>query len=353
MTDLADSRRFSAAAVERFVSAAFQALDVPRADADSVAELMVQADLYGYESHGIFRLRQYVDRLRDGGTNPKARVTIVRDRGSVALIDGDNGLGQLAMRQATGLAIEKARSSGIGWVGVRNSNHAGPAALYVNMPVDHDMIGICSAVGSSNHVPPFGGVAPLLGTNPIAFAVPAGAEPPFVLDMATTVTSVGKIKTLAQRGEPMPEGWMIDRQGKPLTDPGRREEGIMLPIGGAKGYGLAMAIGLLAGTLNGAAFGEDVVDFTTETTKPTNTGQFVAAISVEAFAEVETFKTTVDRIFRSIRASEALPGQEIRIPGEKREATLQKRRADGIPLHPNLVRALSEIASELEIENLA
>ena len=213
---------------------------------------MVEADLLGYDTHGVFRLRQYVNRLRDGGCNPAPRVRVVRETAATALVDGDNGLGHLAMTRARDLAMEKARAAGIGWVGVRGGNHAGPAALYVRPQAAARMIGLAGAVGSANHVAPFGGTDILLGTNPIAVAAPGGDDP-FVLDMATTVAAVGKIKLLAQRGEPMPEGWMVGRDGKPLTDPARRDEGFLLPIGGAKGYGLGLAIGLLAGVLNGAA----------------------------------------------------------------------------------------------------
>ncbi|HSG94240.1 MAG TPA: Ldh family oxidoreductase, partial [Afifellaceae bacterium] len=221
------------------------------------------------------------------------------------------------------------------------------------MPVERDMIGLYGAVGSANHVPPFGGTELLLGTNPIAVAVPAGASPPFVLDMATTVASVGRIKTLAQRGEMMPEGWMVGPDGKPLTDPARREEGFLLPIGGPKGYGLAMAIGLLAGTLNGAAFGKDVADFTNDTVTPGNTGQFIAAISLAAFGDVAAFKANVDAAFQDIRESETLPGHDaVRIPGDRHEAIFKDRAAHGIPLHPNLLNVLSEIAAELQIEDL-
>lgn len=346
-------QRYAAAEVEGFLRAAFESLGVPPDDAATVAGLMVEADLHGYDTHGIFRLRQYVNRLRDGGTNPRPKMQVVKETPATALVDGDNGLGHLLMLFATELAIKKARSRGIGWVGVRNGNHAGPAAIYVNLPVQEDMIGLYAAVGSANHVPPFGGMDLLLGTNPIAIAVPAGESPPFVLDMATTVAAVGKIKALAQRGEMMPEGWMVGRDGKPLTDPARREEGLLLPIGGAKGYGLAMAIGLLAGTLNGAAFGKDVVDFTKDTNTATNTGQFIAAISVSAFAEVESFKASVDAVFREMRESTPLPGHDpVRIPGEGRGAVYEDRKAKGIPLHTNLVSTLRDIAGELQIPEL-
>ena len=144
------------------------------------------------------------------------------------------------------------------------SNHAGPAALYAMMPLAHDMIGLYLAVGSNNHLPPWGSIENLLGTNPIAIAIPAGEEPPIVLDMAPTVAAFGKVRLKMQRGEEMPVGWMIDRDGKPLTDPKRADEGLLLPIGDYKGYGLSLIIGLLAGTLNGAAFGREVIDFVKE-----------------------------------------------------------------------------------------
>ena len=164
------------------------------------------------------------------------------------------------------------------------SNHAGPAALYAMMPLAHDMIGLYLAVGSNNHLPPWGSIENLLGTNPIAIAIPAGEEPPIVLDMAPTVAAFGKVRLKTQRGEEMPVGWMIDRDGKPLTDPKRAEEGLLLPIGDYKGYGLSLIIGLLAGTLNGAAFGREVIDFVKEPGKATNTGHAIVAVSVEAFA---------------------------------------------------------------------
>ena len=335
-----------------FAASAFQSLGVPGGDARHVAGLMVEADLLGYDTHGLFRLRQYVARLRDGGCNPAARPHVIRETVATALIDGDNGLGHLAMAMACDLAMTKARAAGIGWVGVRGSNHAGPAALYVRPQAAAGMIGICAAVGSANHVAPYGGTDLLLGTNPIAIATPGGTDP-FVLDMATTVAAVGKIKTLAQRGEAMPEGWMVGRDGKPLTDPNRRDEGFLLPIGGAKGYGLAMAIGLMAGVLNGAAFGSDVVDFTTDTTSPTNTGQFVVAIDIAAFGDPAGFAAATARVFDEMRASPPLPGHDaVRVPGDGREGQRAARLAKGFSLHPALRADLDRIAKELAIAPL-
>ncbi len=333
-----------------FIADVFERLGVPLEDAQRVADLMTEADALGYDTHGAFRLRQYVDRLRDGGCNAKARPAVVSEAMATALIDGDNGLGHLTMAFACELAMQKAQVAGIGWVGVRNGNHAGPAALYVRPQAAAGMIGLAAAVGSANHVAPFGGTDILLGTNPIAVATPSGGADPFVLDMATTVAAMGKIKTLAQRGECMPEGWMVGRDGKPLTDPAKREEGFLLPIGGAKGYGLAVAIGLLAGVLNGAAFGSDVVDFTRDTRSPTNTGQFVAAIDISAFVDPGAFEAAAGKAFDELKASRPLPGHDaVRIPGEGREARRAAATATGIILAPALRDELDRIADEFGV----
>src|SRR5262249_55688652 len=252
---------------------------------------------------------------------------LISNRASVALLDGDNGMGHLVMRRAAELAIEKAKTTDIGWVGARMSNHAGPAALYVTMPLAHDMIGLYFAVGSNNHLPPWGGSEGLLGTNPMAVAVPALEELPIVLDMAPTVAAYGKVRLKAQRGEAMPVGWMIDRQGKPLTDPKRADEGHLLPIGDYKGYGLSLIIALLAGALNRAAVGREVIDFVKETGKATNTGQAVMALSIEAFMPPAEFKKAVDGFIRDIRHSQRLPGVEhIWLPGEQSHAKNLDRR---------------------------
>jgi LDH2 family malate/lactate/ureidoglycolate dehydrogenase len=348
-----DAPAVPAAALSDFVGRVLAALGVPERDAAAVAGLMVEADLLGYDTHGVFRLRQYVGRLKGGGTNPAARPRVLRETAATALVDGDNGLGHLAMTLACDLAMAKARTAGIGWVGVRGSNHAGPAALYVRPQAAAGMVGLCAAVGSANHVAPWGGSDLLLGTNPLAVAAPSGGDDPFVLDMATTVAAAGKIKTLLQRGGTMPEGWMVGRDGKPLTDPARHKEGFLLPVGGPKGYGLAVALGLLAGVLNGAAFGADVVDFTADTTTPTNTGQFVAAIDIAAFGDPADFAAAAARAFDAFRASPPLPGFDpVRVPGEGRGARRAHHLHHGVPLAAALRRDLDSIAAELCITPL-
>jgi LDH2 family malate/lactate/ureidoglycolate dehydrogenase len=319
---------------------------------------MAEADLQGSDGHGVSRLPQYARRIRAGGFNVRPNIHVVREQASTALLNGDNGMGHLVMKRAAEIAIEKARNTGIAWVNSQFSNHAGPASLYATMPLAHDMIGLYFAVGNANHLPPWGGLDMLLSTNPIAAAIPAGEEKPIVLDMATTVAAYGKVKTKALRGETMPEGWMIDREGKPLTDPKRAEEGMLLPLGGMeagyKGYGLAMIIGLLAGTLGGAAMGREVIDFNHDDDSVTNTGQAIAAIDISAFGDIANFKSRVDLLVRDFRNSSRMPGVErIFVPGERSQQTRASRTRLGIPIAPALLRGLNQLASELGMAKLA
>jgi LDH2 family malate/lactate/ureidoglycolate dehydrogenase len=271
----------------------------------------------------------------------------------MALVNGDNGMGHLAMKFAASLAIEKARVAGTAWVGTQWSNHAGPASLYAKMPMREGMIGMYFAVGNANHLPPWGGVDMLLSTNPIAVAIPAGSEPPIVLDMATTVAAFGKVKTKAQRGETMPEGWMVDRDGKPLTDPKRMNDGFLLPIGGYKGYGLALVFGILSGTLNRAAMGSDVIDFNADDASPTNTGQAILAIDISAFDELDAFKERIDVLVREIRNSERMKDVErIWLPGEQSHARFSDHSKNGVPLPAPLLASLNEMGTRLGIGTL-
>ncbi len=348
-----EGQRVAASRLEAFITRAFEAINVPPADAAAIAELMTLADLSGADGHGVFRLPQYVRRIKGGAVNINPDIRVEREAPGMALVNGDNGMGHLVMRFAAGKAIEKAKTAGVAWVGVKWSNHAGPASLYASMPMAHGMIGLYLAVGNANHLAAWGGLDMLLSTNPLAVAIPAATEPPVVLDMATTVAAYGKVKTAAQRGEMMPEGWMIDRQGKPLTDPARASEGLLVPIGGYKGYGLALVIGLLAGTLNGAAMGRSVVDFNNDDVSPTNTGHALVAINIGMFQPLDEFKRSVDELVRDIRRSKRLPGVDaIRLPGEQSHAKREERRASGIPVPAALVQNLDQLAKQLQIEPL-
>src|SRR5215470_9593688 len=200
--------RVPAAAIVGLITDALATVGLPEADAAKVAELMTEADLTGADAHGVFRLPQYIRRLRKGGVNPRPNIRVEKTAAATALVDGDNGMGHLVMARAAETAIALAADAGLGWVGARRSNHAGAAGVYAAMTLPHDMVGIYSVVASANHMPLHGGAENLLGTNPIAFAVPAGEEAPVVLDIATTVVSYGTVKAFKLQGRAMPEGWM-------------------------------------------------------------------------------------------------------------------------------------------------
>ena len=339
--------------LKEFTSSAMRALGMPDEDAATVATLMVEADMQGSDGHGIIRLAPYAKRILAGGINLNPDIKVLQERTAMALVDGDNGMGHLVMKKATELAIHKARTAGIAWVGSRLSNHAGPASLYARMALQHDMIGLYFAVGNANHLPPWGGLDMLLSTNPIAAAIPTLNEAPVVLDMATTVAAYGKVKAKAQRGEMMPEGWMIDRQGKPLLDPTKSEEGFLLPIGGYKGYGLSLIVGILAGTLNGAAMGSQVIDFNKDFSTTTNTGQAIAIIDPSAFGDITEFKQNVDTLVRELRGAERMPGVDrIWLPGEQSHEKRLSNEAHGILLAPSLIKQLNDLAAQLNIKPL-
>src|ERR1700733_6162692 len=326
------AQRVSHAALIAFIALAYRAAGIAATDAQKAAELMAQSDISGADGHGVFRLPQYIRRIQTRGINSRPNIQVHRTAPGTALVGGDNGRV---------------------WAGARHGTHAGAAAVYAAMPVPHDMIGIYFAVGNANHLPPWGGIDMLLSTNPLAIAVPALEEPPLVLDMATTVAAYGKVKIAAQQGKTMPEGWMIDRQGQPLTDPNRADDGFLLPIGGYKGAAMSLMFGLLAGTLNGAANGEDVVDFNKDDTTPTNTGQAICVLDIKRFGEPVAFKRQVDAVIRQLHGSALLPGfDRIRLPGEDRATRIAERTASGIPIPPALKSALDEMAGELGIATL-
>ncbi len=350
---MSDAGNYTAAQISEFIQDALASAGMPVDDAARVAGLMADADLNGSDGHGIFRLPGYLKRIKSGGLNLTPDIRIERERPGMALVNGDNAQGHLVMSYCAETAIAKAKTTGVAWVGAHHSNHAGPANLYAKMPLTHDMIGLYVAIGNANHLPPWGGLEMLLSTNPIAIAVPALDRPDVVLDMATTVAAYGKVKTAAQRGEQMPEGWMMGRDGKPLIDPTRADEGFLLPIGGAKGYGLALMFGLLAGTLNGAAFGKDVVDFNADFETTTNTGQFIVAIDISAFGDVDGFKRQVDQVVDQMKGSPTLPGfDDVLLPGEQSHKKRVYREANGIPLHSSLLKALNAMADEFSIARL-
>ncbi len=342
-----DALRLPVASLTRFAAQALARNGLPPADADIVAEMMVEADLHGADAHGVFRLPRYIDRLKAGGYNRAPAITVDKSKGGLARVNGDGAMGHLVVRRCVDEAMARAREHGVSWVGCHDSNHAGAAGVWAMRPVAQDMIGIYMAVGSANHMAPWGGIEPLLSTNPIAIGVPGGKGGPVLLDMATTNAAYGKVKMAAALGQPMPADWMIDAQGAPLTDPARASAGTLLPIGGPKGYGLALMIGLLAGTLNGAALGRDLVDFNADDTTPTNTGQSILVIDLAALGAVDVFKQQVDLLRQELTGSDLRPGFDgIRLPGDRALALHRERSAAGIPCPPVLLTALNRVAQD-------
>lgn len=341
--------RLPAATLTEFASAVLQAVDVPEDHADVTAARLVEADERGRTGHGLIRLPSYVGRIRAGGVNVRPAVAVRHETPVSALVDGDNGLGQVVMTHATELAISKACQSGLAWVGTTASNHAGAAGLYAGMAAEAGLVGMYLAVANANGMPPWGGVNPLLGTNPLAIAVPAQPHP-FLLDIATTAASHGTIKVAAQQGKLMPEGWVVDPGGRPITDPQRAHEGYLVPMGGYKGSGLTIAIGLLAGVLNGAAFGADVVDHRHDQVTPTNTGQAILVLRPDLFGQREQVLAALTEHLRALRSSGTRDGGPVRLPGDGAAASLADARRRGVPIPAPLARDLAAVARDVGID---
>lgn len=332
-----------------FIVDAFTRVDVLPDHADVTATRLLEADLRGRDGHGIIRLPLYVRRIEAGGLNLRPDVTVQRESPVSALVDGDNGLGQVVMTMAAETAVAKAKESGIGWVGTVHSNHAGAAGVYTAMAMRQGLIAIYMAVASANVMPPWGGRERLLGTNPISIAIPGGEGGGFELDIATTVASHGTIKVLAQRGEEMPEGWVMDEAGNPITDPKRADEGFLVPIGGYKGSGLNLAIGLLAGVLNGAAFGSDVIDHRGVPDRAANAGQAIIVLRPDLFRDLDEFRADVDRHLAEMRAA----GEEgaVHIPGDGAAVLEERNRREGLMLPETLLVELRALSSRLDLDD--
>jgi LDH2 family malate/lactate/ureidoglycolate dehydrogenase len=308
------------------------------------ARRLLEADLRGRTGHGIIRLPQYAGRIEAGGIELRPAIQMSRETAVSALVDGDNGLGQVVMTVATETAMAKAGESGMAWVGTVHSNHAGAAGVYTAMAAEQGLIAMYTAVASANVMPPWGGRERLLGTNPISIAIPTESHP-YLLDIATTVTSHGTINVLAQAGEQMPEGWVVDVEGNPILDPTRADEGFLMPIGGYKGAGLNLGLALLAGVLNGAAFGSDVIDHRSVPGQAANTGQAIFVMRPDLFRDLDEFRSDMERHLAALRASG--PEGSVHLPGDSAAAEMADRLERGIPLGDVLLGQLRELGARL------
>ncbi len=348
-------KRYRFEDVRDFAIRYFSAMNIPEIDAMIAADVLLSADLRGINSHGVIRLQSYYgDRLKDGVINKNSPIKTLTETPATLALDGGNGLGPVVAYRAMSRCIEMADEAGLAVTTVRNSNHFGIAGYYAMMALPEDMIGI-SLTNSQPLVAPTFGVSRILGTNPIAVAVPAGKERPFVLDMATSIVPLGRISVYEKTGQPIPEGWAINQEGEITQNPSEMiHGGALLPLGGSalmrgyKGYGLSMLVDLLSGVLAGAAFGENVG--LPSRKRKANVGHFFAAIKITNFRPVDLFKADMDDYIRTIKESPKLPGQErIFIHGEKEAERVEEYMNEGLPLLDEIVSSLEKAGQQASV----
>ena len=334
----------------RFVTEVFVRLGLDRGDAEVVSRCILEAHFRGFDTHGVGFIPAYADCLGDGRINPRPTIRIERPVPWAAVVGGDNGMGHLVATRAMEAALEAAGTLGIGAAAVNGSNHFGAASVYAAMALDHDCIGVAMANAAPN-VAPWGSRRGLLGTNPIAVAVPAGRHAPFALDLATSTTARRKIREAMERGRPIPEGWAVDAEGRPTTDARAAMEGVALPFGGAKGSAISMLIDILAGVLSGAEFGGGVRSLYHNRERPAHGGGFFLAFKVEAFMPLCAFGSRMDTLIDRVHALAPAEGFDaVRVPGERGARLAEMRRRDGIPLERSLAQALGALGEELGVE---
>ncbi len=333
-----------------FVARLFTALGLPDPDAETVAEVLVEADLRGVESHGTTRVAGYVSMVRLGLLNPKPEVTVLRETPSLAMLEGDQGFGIVVATRAMQMAMAKATGAGIACSTARNLTHTGMVGWYPMMAARAGLIGLAVNNGPAI-VPPFGGTTPSVATNPIAVAVPSGAERPLVLDMATTMAAGGKLRLAAKKGVPIPPSWALDRHGLATTDPEEAlGHGFLQWAGGYKGFGIATVIEVLGGVLSGGLFGTDVPPLKVFGTDPLVTSAFYMAINPAHFMPLDEFRGRVDRLIRQLKASACAAGvAEVYVAGELEFLRHAERSQTGIPVSEVVYQELGALAGEFRL----
>lgn len=326
--------------LQDFMAAVFQYNGLTADDSLTAARALVKASLRGVDSHGVARLPMYCERLRRGVTNPRPAIDVSRVAPAVALVDGDDGLGLVVGPQAMAAAVDLAREQGVGVAGVRRSGHYGMAALYILQAVASGCVGF-AFTNASPALPVWGGRTAFLGTSPLAAGAPAGSAPPFVADMACSVVARGKLKFAAQRGEAIPPGLALDRNGRPTTDGAKAYEGLVLPFGGVKGAALSMLMEILAGVFTGAAFGGEVRNPFSGLDGPQNTGHLFLALRTDLFQPREDFENRMQILAARVKEQPLAEGfDEILMPGEPEHRMELLRKKKGIPLTADVTLAL-------------
>jgi LDH2 family malate/lactate/ureidoglycolate dehydrogenase len=356
---MTETKRYMADDVKRFVVRLMKQVGVPSEDGTAVADVLLAADLRGIDSHGVARLRRYVDGVRDGLMNASPNIRLERESPCSAAVDADGALGQVAGSYAMNLAIEKAAKSGIGVVTVRDSNHYGIAGYYSMLALERDMMGVSMTNARARVVPTFARTG-FFGTNPISVAVPAKEERPWVLDMATSVVPEGKVEVYNRLGKALPEGWVVDEGSVPNRDAADVLEmlrsdrlGGILPLGGFgeelsghKGYGLGLLVDILCGVLSGADYGLNISIATSR-----NLGHFFAALRIDLFQDADAFKSEMDEMIRALKGMPKADGHDrIWIHGEKEYEHYDERSTIGIPLHAKVVADMRKLADEYGVD---
>ncbi len=339
----------NAGKLTEFTTRVLQKVGIPDEDARITANILVATDLRGIDSHGVGHLASmYVRGIREGRTNPKPDTKIFSQAPATAVMDGDRGLGFVVGYRAMMEAIRRAETTGAGFVTVRNSTHFGAGGNYAMMALPRNMIGVSMTVGGKGMVAP-GSVGRGVTINVISIAVPAKEEAPFVLDMATTVVAAGKIEIATREGQTLPEGWVVDGEGKPVTDPTQyyKEGSALLPLGGIpqtgsyKGFGLAVAVDILCRVLSGSMAGGSQMAG----------NHFFGALRIEGFMPADEFKKAMDKMVKEYHALPKSAGVDrLYLSGEVEYEIEKRRRKDGIPLHPSIIKSLQNLAEELDIE---
>ncbi len=345
----------------RFIEELLKKQQVPELDACTAARVLIAAELRDIPSHGLLRLPDYLRLLKEGRIKPIPKIRVLHQTPSTALVDGDNGLGMVVSVKAMELAMEKAEKAGSGWVAVQNSNHYGIAGYYAMMALEKDMIGFCMTNANPLVAPTFSSDR-LLGTNPIAVAVPADREPPVVADFATSSIARGKLDVLHKKGLPIKEGFVQDKEGNPSTDPSvLTQGGAILPLGGSrehgshKGYCMASVVDILSAVLSGANFGPFVPPSVAYLPLKPNlpgkgTGHFFGALRIDAFQPASNFKVEMDRWIKTFREASPAKGQpEVMVPGDPERIAEEKNKKNGIGLLEKVKIELEQICKEENI----
>jgi LDH2 family malate/lactate/ureidoglycolate dehydrogenase len=331
-----------------FATAIYERAGMPAADAHLAADTLVQADLWGHQSHGVMRLSWYVGRLKAGVCDPVAKPALVVDAGAIAVLDGKDGMGQVLTARAMEEAIRRCRIHGIGAVGLRNSNHFGTAMYFTLMAARAGCVGFL-ATNASPAMAPWGGRKKTVGTNPWSWAAPAGRQSPMVLDIANTGVARGKIYLARQKGLTIPEGWPINAAGAPTIDPSEAIDGVILPMAQHKGYAIAVMMDMLSGVLSGSAFGA-AVHGPYQTEHRSGAGQFALALNIAAFQSLDEFGARMEDYIAELKSVPLAQGfDEILYPGELEARSETKNRAEGLLLPADTLTDLQKLAGEFGV----